>query len=271
MRALIIRTDGRFTFEKIEPGLKSMRAVIGGDIESKLLDNDGKMKMYIDEAGKIKGLPANKDATAVFSSFFRDEDYIAGDAVICGVNGNGFDCSLTRAQIKELKVRKLIGSCILDPDGMLTSKGDIEGNYETRLINEEIGFDEPFYSGQTGEDPDAPEYYGKTINVRVMQHLRKWFGNGKEKYWLGVNPETEDQWKLEIRLLSENTDRDKRLKTEAEYITKAKPISQDTANGKFHLYPTTEYGRPDLCIYPWYSQREKALKYRIKSLQNTSE
>ena len=271
MRALIIRTDGRYFVEKVEPGLRSMRTIIGGDIESMLLDKEGKMKIYIDEAGKIKGLPVNKDATAIFLSFFRDEDYIAGDVVICGINGKGFDCSLTEAQIKELKVRKLIGSCILDPDGMLTSKGEIEGNYETRLVNKEIGFDESFYSGQIGEDPNAPAYYGKTINSRVMQHLKKWFGNGQEKYWLGVDPETEDQWKLEIRLLSVNSDREKRLKTEAEYIIKARPISQDTANGKFGLYPNTNYNRPDLCLYPWHSQREKALKYRIKALQKTSE
>ena len=269
MRALVLR-DGSYSVGTVEPGLASMRKIVGGDVESFLLDTDGRMKIYINEAGKLYGFPANKDATAILISFYRDEDYVAGDAIIVGVNKRGFDCSLTNAQIKELSVRKLVGSCILDPDEMLTSKGNTEGNYEFRLTNNNLGFDESFYSGQIGEDPEAPEYYGKTIESRVMQHLVRWFGNGQAKYHLGVDPETEPLWKLEIRLLAEEKDKYKRQVAETTYIMRYKPISQDTAGGMFTLYPNTNYSRNDLCISPWHGQREKALKHRIKLLQKSS-
>ena len=270
MRALVIRTNGNYSVENVETGLNSMRKIVGGDVESFLLDTNGKMKIYINEAGKIYGLEANKLATAILISFFRDEDYVAGDVLICGVNSRGFDCSLTNAQIKELKVRKLIGSCILDPDETLTSKGDKEGNYVFRLTNNDLGFDEPFYSGQIGEDSDAPEYCGKTIKARVIQHLSRWIGNGQEKYWLGVDIEADPQWKLVINLLAEEKDKYKRQTAETAYIMRYKPISQDTAGGMFTLYPNTNYSRNDLCISPWHGQREKALKHRMAILHKTS-
>ena len=105
MKAILITTDGCLSVEQIRKGLSAKRKIVSGDIECITLDRDFKMQMFINEAGKLEHRPLNEMATAVFRSYFDTDDWIAGNALICGVDSYGESTDLTEKQIKEIKQR----------------------------------------------------------------------------------------------------------------------------------------------------------------------
>lgn len=63
--------------------LKYLKDVVGGYIEAVYLTNG--QVMFVNEEGKLKGLPINEAATIIIRSmgrFYPSNEYIAGDAII---------------------------------------------------------------------------------------------------------------------------------------------------------------------------------------------
>jgi hypothetical protein len=53
--------------------------------------------------GKAYQLPLNEKTTLIMRSYLSTEDWIAGDAVIYGIDEMGDSCSLSDEQISEIK------------------------------------------------------------------------------------------------------------------------------------------------------------------------
>jgi hypothetical protein len=102
--ALVIKTDGTkeiilFTEDTF---LKRAQGVVGGLIQLVPL---GKMSvdLYLNEEGKLNGLPQNPIATALWSEEYGLTDYIVGDVIITGgVNSEGETIGLTNGQLATL-------------------------------------------------------------------------------------------------------------------------------------------------------------------------
>jgi hypothetical protein len=87
-RGLRIDPDGTVTPVEVD-GLESMQAVVGGDIEV-ISFHDG--TMYVNEEGKIYGLPINPVASKLYGG------YVVGSALLLG-NGDrhGNDTHITKS------------------------------------------------------------------------------------------------------------------------------------------------------------------------------
>ena len=70
------------TIDDVEPTLTEMQKFVGGYIEVVYLNKES--MMIIDEEGKIKDKPLNKEATDIAHEHkaIYNTDYIAGDAMI---------------------------------------------------------------------------------------------------------------------------------------------------------------------------------------------
>ncbi len=83
--AEIIKTDG--TRIDAVPGngtdfsLEEMQKIVGGLVE--IIDLDEDKCIILNEEGKIDKLPFNEEATKIFHSYFKTDDYIVGDVLIC--------------------------------------------------------------------------------------------------------------------------------------------------------------------------------------------
>ena len=163
--------------------------------------------------------------------------------------------------------KRMIAKWVLDPEGLLTGNGFCEGVYEIKYVNRALGICTSAYIGQAGYLPTAPSYYAKDVYERILQHLKHMLGH-YFTYWTGLADAEDSDWKIELHMLSEEKNHSKRLEKESEYISQNKPFLQDTADGKYELYPT-KYGymRNDLCIHPWDGQRRKAFLHRIRDIQ----
>ncbi len=62
-----------------EPSLSWLQSQVGGWIEIVRLGDD---QMIVNEEGKLKGLPVNQRATAMFRSHRATSDLIVGDVVL---------------------------------------------------------------------------------------------------------------------------------------------------------------------------------------------
>jgi len=89
---LVVRADGaveEVTFG--QPRLKELQAAVSGYIEGLTLTDD--VMAYINEEGKLHGLPGNTHAMVVLASMdvrLHPGDYIAGDMVLVGrLNSRG--------------------------------------------------------------------------------------------------------------------------------------------------------------------------------------
>jgi len=73
---------------------------VGGYIEAVPLETN--CTMYINEEGKLRGLPINYVANLLahkLNSGLREYDYIVGNAVVCGpLDGAGYDTSMTEQE-----------------------------------------------------------------------------------------------------------------------------------------------------------------------------
>lgn len=84
-QAVVITWDGdvqRVEYDK-KNELSFLQDTVDGYIEMVTLAGT-QLTMYVNEEGKMEGLPANAKATAIFREKFKTPDYIAGDAVFTG-------------------------------------------------------------------------------------------------------------------------------------------------------------------------------------------
>lgn len=167
--------------------------------------------------------------------------------------------------------QKILRARVLDPEGILTGNGYVEGVYEFSYYNVKSGMELSSYIGQAGDNPTAPDYVASDVYERILQHLKRWMGGNYYTYWTGLEDDDNSDWKIKIKLLCEENNHSRRLKLESKYIKEKKPLLQDTQDGKYSLYPTRYgYERADLCIYPWEEQRKKAFEDRVAEIEKAS-
>lgn len=106
--ALRITVDG--LVEDTTADYDAIKAGVGGGWIQAIALPDGNY-MYMDEEGKLKNFAYNFFATVLARQVLFDEDYIAGDAVICGPgdsDGNHMDIvqpADIRARVEDMKAR----------------------------------------------------------------------------------------------------------------------------------------------------------------------
>ena len=94
MRAYAIPAEGEPGYMEIPDDgneeLLTLQTYVGGWIQAIPVpgDDEGKLTAYINEEGKIKGLPRNNLATEKFQSVLMPGDFIVGNLVILGVDMN---------------------------------------------------------------------------------------------------------------------------------------------------------------------------------------
>lgn len=88
IRVLLIPTDADPEIREIVPSLEVLKSLVGGWLENVTLTPDA--HMYVNDEGKILGLPINKVATLLVR-YFRTgwPDVIAGPAVVLGTVPDG--------------------------------------------------------------------------------------------------------------------------------------------------------------------------------------
>jgi hypothetical protein len=86
----------KITFHDVEKDngyLAALQELVSGDVQSVSLERYA-MTMYLNENGKLEGLPANHRATVLahWAEAVRSDDIIAGDVVLTGpIDGAGED------------------------------------------------------------------------------------------------------------------------------------------------------------------------------------
>ena len=171
---------------------------------------------------------------------------------------------------KTATAKRKLKNRILDPEGLLSGNGYVEGVYEISYFNVKSKVEMSSYIGQAGDDPTAPTYVASNVYKRLLQHLKRWMGD-YFTYWTGLEDDDNSEWKIRIKLLCEEKNHSRRLDLESTYIEKKKPLLQDTQDGKYKLYPTKYgYKRNDLCISPWDGQRKKGFEDRVAEIQKAT-
>jgi Domain of unknown function (DUF3846) len=103
-KAVVIKTDGTKSVTDFNRSTEYnvIKQAVGGWLESIHLDND--LTLYINEEGKLLGLPQNPIATAFFASYYGlHQDVIVGDVIfVGGVDEEGYSNGLTDKQVLEL-------------------------------------------------------------------------------------------------------------------------------------------------------------------------
>lgn len=83
MKYKVLSADGAVAFvenDKSHADLKLLQDAVGGYIEVVTLSND--WLMIVNEEGKLKGLPINDLATAMYYINYGETDIIVGDVVL---------------------------------------------------------------------------------------------------------------------------------------------------------------------------------------------
>ena len=280
MKALVIRETGSITLENVRSN-NGIRKILEGDIENIYLDSGMTLKMMINESGKLMGMPRNRKADKIIEHYRIDTDHISGPIVLAGVSQkDGSTVSISKAQLDEIYAvfglynphdyfeswfaqnRRRLAYVIEDPDGLVFSyyRGNIQGLYKLEFVYKEICL--LAYIGQAGKIPGQPEYYAKHIHGRLLQHLKRWFGNGFLTYYTGLPRGGKNSWKLRVSLLIEENSPERRIKSEKQYIKTMKPFLQDHS-GKYKYYDTN--GNIDACILP--SERARAFNDKLLEVQ----
>lgn len=86
----------------LEPGLAPLQAAVGGYIEA-IYPLPG-VVMFLNEEGKIQGLPHNPVASLVAAEVLYG-DYICGNVVLVGEDGHGESVGLTDEQVEAIYAR----------------------------------------------------------------------------------------------------------------------------------------------------------------------
>jgi Domain of unknown function (DUF3846) len=105
LMVLNIPVGKQITYTEIDTSLYSYLAKqVMGYVEAIGLENE--CTMYLNEEGKLDGLPFNRHANSIahaLNRFLPDTDYIVGNVVICGpLNSEGDDTSLTPQHVTEI-------------------------------------------------------------------------------------------------------------------------------------------------------------------------
>lgn len=84
MKAYIVRTDNTTAIVEFEYGksYEMLKSAVGGWIECVSLDKD--LDMWVNEEGKLLGLPVNEIATHCWESVYGRTDIIVGDVIFTG-------------------------------------------------------------------------------------------------------------------------------------------------------------------------------------------
>ena len=111
MKAILIKTNGECVIsEKERWEYKDITDAVGGWIECVSLKDDG--DMYVNEEGKLYGLPVNDVATLLANHFGylrQGFDLIVGNTIIFGpVDDEGENTEVTYAIINYLKSKNLL-------------------------------------------------------------------------------------------------------------------------------------------------------------------
>lgn len=109
-KVLKINTAGKWKFVEVEGTeddpipLETLQEAVGGHIECWNLDVVGlpDIDLWLNEEGKLKGLPLNPFATLV-SGIFQFNDAIVGDVILCASTGDGVSVGFDDAQEAALR------------------------------------------------------------------------------------------------------------------------------------------------------------------------
>ena len=104
MKALVLTTNNTIEVEQDTDEFVSyatLSRAVGGMIEAVTLPSG--LTLWVNEEGKLDGLPVNEYATRLFVSAFGAVDVIVGNAIITGgADDEGETLGLTDAQVAEL-------------------------------------------------------------------------------------------------------------------------------------------------------------------------
>lgn len=84
--AITISTDNRVSVIELQPGLQALQAAVGGHIEA-VRSATGETTLWINEDGKVHGLPENPVGTWLWWHLHpaaRGRDFLVGPVVITG-------------------------------------------------------------------------------------------------------------------------------------------------------------------------------------------
>src|SRR5690242_734095 len=91
VHALVVDADGNASLGYIGSDLASIKEHLdGGYLEalSPSTDDFGNWHAYVDEEGRLKGLPVNVNATVIAKALGWTGDFIVGPAVFLGTDGS---------------------------------------------------------------------------------------------------------------------------------------------------------------------------------------
>jgi hypothetical protein len=96
VKALFIPVSGPARIEEVERNdLRSMQDLVGGYLEAVWLPGAGRAHLYVNEEGKLNGLPMNVVANTLWHRLTGPSgDVLVGDALVLGgtAAGNEADC-----------------------------------------------------------------------------------------------------------------------------------------------------------------------------------
>lgn len=103
--AVRVTVDGQvqvLDLNTVDSELETLQSAVGGWIQA--VNVVGGMSMYLNEEGKILGLPKNRIATSYFDDTFGEgEDIVVGDVVFTGLpDREGDTTSLTSTQLQDI-------------------------------------------------------------------------------------------------------------------------------------------------------------------------
>lgn len=102
--------------------------------------------------------------------------------------------------------KSVLSNWVLDPERLLDLRsGNVEGVYAIDIVECATGTIIKGYVGEVGFVPGAKEYIASTVQERLLQHLKRWLGNGYVEYWTGVseNELNNGKYKILLSLLQE--------------------------------------------------------------------
>lgn len=153
-----------------------------------------------------------------------------------------------------------------DPTNLLSSeRGHVQGVYAIDIVVSDTNDIIPFYVGEIGIVRNMKDNAAKNVQERILQHLKAWLGGDYVTYWTGIDVSDLEsgKYKFRVTLLEKERSYARRKQLEEDYIIKRKPLLQYSPYPK---YPTKDYNRIDLCIYPWHGQRRKAFVDKVSEL-----
>jgi hypothetical protein len=127
LRCIVVQPDETITVRHVANDLAALQEIVGGYIELVRLTCEFPATAYINEEGKIHGLPANPAASFIAS--LRPGDYIAGTMVILGPpDAGGNDTDVSDAVISWLRFRyPLQEGLVTGPPAFLPPEDELPG------------------------------------------------------------------------------------------------------------------------------------------------